>query len=123
MVVLDTSILIDFMGGKAEAKKAIEKFEDQGLKIAIFTKYELLRGETPANTAKIQGILKTLNILYYTDEAIEESVAIYKSLKERGRLINEMDVLIAAISIRNGETLLTSDKHFNDIVSPYITVV
>ncbi len=123
MVVLDTSILIDFMDGKIEARKAIEKFEGHGIRITVFTKYELLRGETPANAAKIHGVLKTLNILYYTDEAVEESVTIYKSLKARGRLINEIDVLIAAISIRNGDILLTSDKHFNDIASPYITVV
>lgn len=123
MVVLDTSILIDFLDGKVEAKRAIEKFRDQDLKIAIFTKYELLRGETAANAAKVEGVLKTLNILYYTDEAVEESVVIYKGLKKSGKLINEIDMLIAAISIRSGETLLTSDNGFKEIHSPFITNV
>ena len=123
MVVLDTSILIDFLDGRLAAKKAIERFADQSLRIAIFTKYELLRGENNANSAKIWAMLKTLNVLDYTEEALDESVRIYKNLRQRGKKIDEIDILIAAISIVNGEELLTNDHGFEYIQSPNITVV
>lgn len=123
MVILDTSILINFLNGRVAAKRAIEKFADQEFKVTIFTKYELLRGEDSDNTAKMSAFLETLNVLDYTDEALKESILIYKELKKKGRPINEIDVLIAGISIGNKEMLLTSDRGFVEINNPYIKVI
>ena len=46
------------------------------------------------------------------DSVIREAVKSYKRLAEKGRLVNDLDVLIAGIASANNETLITNDKDF-----------
>ena len=36
----------------------------------------------------------------------------YKKLKTKGKIVNELDILIAGIAVANNETLITEDKDF-----------
>jgi tRNA(fMet)-specific endonuclease VapC len=123
MPVLDTSFLVDLLKGKPELKRIIAEIGTRNLKTTIFSRYELLRGASKADIAKVNGLLDTLGTYDFTEESMRESVRIYKSLRGRGELINEIDMLIAGISITNGELLYTRDRDFENISSPYIKLV
>jgi predicted nucleic acid-binding protein len=111
------------MHGIKKAKDALMKYQGQQVGITILTKYELIRGEDESNTVAIRTLLERSMMYYFTDEATEEAAKIYNSLKNRGKQIGEIDVMIAAISIVNGETLLASDNGFDNIRNLNIEVV
>jgi predicted nucleic acid-binding protein len=123
MVILDTGLAIDYMHGVKKAKDALTRYRGQQVGITILTKYELIRGESERNTVAIRSLLENSLIYYFTDAATEEAARIYNDLKRRGKPIQEIDMLIAAISIVNGETLLASDGGFSNIRSTNIIVV
>ncbi len=123
MVILDTSLAIDYMHGIKKARDALVKYQGQQIGITILTKYELVRGENGRNAVAIRSLLEKSMMYYFTDEATEEAAKIYRDLKAKGKLIGEIDVMIAAISIVNGETLLAGDSGFDSIHNPNIEVV
>ena len=56
-------------------------------------------------------------------EAAKQAAEIFNRLKEKGKLINENDMLIAAIAMANKETLITGDKDFGEIGDDGIIVI
>ena len=46
----------------------------------------------------------------------------YRKLSESGRMINELDLLIAGISAANNEVLITRDKDFGKLKSDSIVI-
>lgn len=46
---------------------------------------------------------------------VELSGKLYRGLRDRGEMINQMDILIAAQAINRDRTLLTADKDFRKI--------
>ena len=67
-----------------------------------------------------------LAILWFTIlriTAVNEAVKAYKKLKEKGKMVNELDVLIAGIAAANNETLITKDKQFVNSKSAKIIVL
>jgi predicted nucleic acid-binding protein len=122
MPILDTSILIDFMNGSQKARKALQSLSGNKM-VAIFTKYELLRGETESNSVVMHGLLDSFEVCDYTNEALMESIRIYNNLKAKGKIVNEIDILIAAIAIARNEELLATDHHFKEINSTLIKVI
>jgi len=61
--------------------------------------------------------LKELGIIYPTFEDYDEALEIAVSLLKIGKPLPSIDVIIAAICIRRGLVLLTSDVHFTHIKS------
>jgi predicted nucleic acid-binding protein len=104
LVILDTNILVSLLKGSPEATEKISSLEESGdnLCTTIITAYELLKGASISskpeeNLAKVRDSLSNLRVLELSLAACEESSKIYKQLRDRGRLIGEFDVLIAAI--------------------------
>jgi predicted nucleic acid-binding protein len=62
-------------------------------------------------------------ILDFGNDALDETVKVYKNLKGKGKLINELDVMIAGIAAANNETLVTKDKDFSNLESNKIIVL
>ena len=56
-----------------------------------------------------------MQILDFSSEACEEASLIFCELKKSGKMISELDILIAAIAKTNGEAILTLDQHFKSI--------
>jgi predicted nucleic acid-binding protein len=59
----------------------------------------------------------------FGDSSITEAVRIYRQVKAKGKLVSELDVLIAGIAATNNETLVTKDKDFLNFESERIRVV
>ena len=120
--LLDTDILSElFKGHNLVKTRASEYIREHGrLTISHIAKYEILKGLKAKKAQKqIEAFVKfcTLNIvLPITDEVIVKAADIYASLKERGILISDADILVAATAITNGRVLITNNiVHFSKI--------
>jgi predicted nucleic acid-binding protein len=124
MVVFDSSIIIDVLRKKKFAKDLIESYtEKERIAITVVSKYEILRGTTEKDAALVSGLISQFVIYDFDDSVVKEAVKAHKKLAEKGKMINELDVLIAGIVAANNETLITKDKDFLNFESPKIIVL
>ena len=118
---LDSNVVSDILRGAPEVMrhfKAAEKNNDR-LFIPSIVYYEIVRGLKAAG--KTQKLL-AFHFLYSDAEhlsldmdAIEKSIEIYIQL-HKGQMIEDNDIYIAAISMVNDCTLVTSNvKHFSRV--------
>jgi tRNA(fMet)-specific endonuclease VapC len=61
--------------------------------------------------------LKELNVIYPTIDDYDESLRVSAALVETGKPLPAIDILVASMCIRRGQTLYTADKHFMSIKS------
>jgi predicted nucleic acid-binding protein len=116
LVIFDTNLLIDALRGEKKAIDSIESYRDkESAAITVLNKYELLRGRKFLEQHTIDKLIDNLNLYGLENGGIEASVEIYRALKTKGRLIDELDIIIAGITVANNEKLVTSDKDFKEI--------
>lgn len=124
MVILDTSVMVDVSRKKKYALDLIASYQEEGrILTTIITQYEMLRGAPEPYVNYITDLLNRFVILDFGTDALDETVKIYKKLKERGTLINELDIMIAGIAATNNETLITKDNDFLNLESNKIIVL
>ena len=121
MTIIDTNVMIPFLKGATEAvNKVHEVSNNDGVSITVITAYELLKGarlssKPQENLVDVKKAISSMQILDFSSEACEEASFIFCELKKSGKMISELDILIAAIAKTNGETILTYDQHFKTI--------
>lgn len=109
---------------KQSAKDLIESFtEQERIAITVISKYEILRGTTERDTDLVSGLLNQFVIYDFNDSVVREAAKVHKKLAEKGKMINELDILIAGIAVANNETLITRDKNFLNLESTKIVVL
>ena len=59
----------------------------------------------------------------FEDTVVREAVKAPKRLAEKGKIVNELDILIAGIVAANNETLITRDKDILNFESAKIIVL
>ena len=124
MVVFDSSIIIDALRKKKTVMDLIESYsKKERVAITVISKFEILRGTTEKNVSLATELLSHFVVYNFEDDAMTEVVKTYKKLKEKGRMVNELDVLIAGIAAANNETLITKDKDFLKFESAKIIVL
>ncbi len=112
---LDTNVLIEL--ARRKLIRYIDR-EDQ-LYIPWIVAYEYIRGL--AYLGRDIGLVKhelesRFNIIYPTNSILVKAVEIYLSLRKRGELIPDPDILIAASCIANNIPLATMNRsHFDRI--------
>ncbi len=124
MVVLDTDVVIDFLHGD---KKIIEKIREYSTKestaITSVTLYELLKTENEKSLRQVYDFINNIEVYNLgMKEAIETS-KLFKTLKIKGKLIGENDVMIAGITLSNDQILITEDESFENIGSKSIVII
>ena len=124
MPTLDTSVIVEFLRGKAAQGGAVEKAVDRGrtLFLAPHSLFELYRGAyasgAPADEmTRIEQAIGWLVLLPFDEEAARISAWIVQDLRARGRPIPERDVFIAASSLAWGDgAVVTHDtEHFEKL--------
>lgn len=124
MVVLDTSIVIDYLEGKRTVVEAVDKYSKSSeVAITFITEYELLKYKGEKIGRTIGDIVSSFLVLHSDDSAAVLAALIYKNLKSGGKLINENDILLAGICLANNEMLLTGDSDFAKIGNKDIIVI
>ena len=88
--------------------------------ISLITRYEIMRGlkakGAPSQIADFNEFCRLNEILPLTEEIVIEASDIYANLKQRGTLIGDVDILIAATALVHGLVLVSNnEKHFSRI--------
>lgn len=87
---------------------------------SLITRYEVLRGLKAKNATTQLAVFERFcavnQVLALTDEVITRAAEIYAELYQRGALIGDGDILIAASALVYGLALVTNNKdHFERI--------
>ncbi len=123
MVVLDTDIIVQSWKENEDAINRIDFLIDNeiDLEITVINLLEIYRGiylstKFDENSKIIKNFLEYVDVLMLKEESCRIYGNIYKRLKESGKLVNDFDLIIAAIVIENNTSLITRNtKHFKNI--------
>jgi tRNA(fMet)-specific endonuclease VapC len=91
------------------------------LAISCFNLAELLFGAynseyVDKNLERVRYIENTIEVLSFDRKAIDNFAMIKADLKKQGKLIDDFDILIAAVALSNDMILVTNnEKHFERI--------
>ncbi len=124
MILVDTSVWIDFlMGRDTTHAKAVESLVDAREDICIcgVVLTEVLQGiKIDKEHDKTKGILSELVFLPMTQETFYSAANIYRACRSRGITIrNSIDCMISAVCIQYDVALLHNDKDFDLIASQF----
>lgn len=117
---LDTNIIVEYLRQNVVVKKHIYDFITSNIFIPVIVLGELYFGanislKKDKNRKEIDAFCNTLNIIQIDSEIATYYSEIRKKVKELGKPIPENDIWIAASCIAYDLTLLTLDKHFDNI--------
>jgi predicted nucleic acid-binding protein len=118
---LDTSVIIDYLRGKEKIVKKINSLNGN-LTSSYICLSELFEGVFRSKEKEkikkiILGFFQSLNTVFTIDEKIAEKFGqLRKELKQKGEIIEDIDIFIAATCIVNNLILVTlNKKHFSRI--------
>jgi hypothetical protein len=113
MTLIDTSVLIEVLRGR---------ITNVGDALSIISVMEVARVLDKAKRLRVLRELKDTYTIYPLDEKVAmEYCELYYELRNRGRLIPDLDLIIASTAKAYGEKLITRDKDFLSL-SNYIEV-
>ena len=121
MIVIDTSVLIDLEQGNPRTKERLAVLQKQyagTIMLAAPTIWEYLDGilvNKPNHFEDLREDLRRYRILHTTDESSVLFAKLKHRLKTMGKMMPDMDILIAAIALDFNCTVVTKDKHFSTI--------
>jgi predicted nucleic acid-binding protein len=116
-VIVDTSVLIDFLRGEMEnAEKVSRLLKDNRVVTTGIIIAELLQGlKDHKEEDKIVSLLSGLFCLEITTELWIKAGTLSLSLRRKGINLPLTDVAIAILAIKNDLSILTNDNHFKHI--------
>jgi tRNA(fMet)-specific endonuclease VapC len=116
-MVVDSSILINYLRIKNKTKSPLFKFLQDDLFISAISVYEVMMGATDKTKEEYcLRLLYGLDVLNFDRIVAEKSSEIFFNLKKSNKLIGFRDLFIAATCIVNKHPLLTlNKKHFERI--------
>ena len=124
MVVFDTSIIIDVLRQRKSALNLLASYsKKETIAITAISKYEILRGTKERNLNLVSQLFTQFVVYDFDDSSIEEAAKAYKKLKDKGKMTNELDLLIEGIVTANNETLITKDRDFLNFENPRIIIL
>lgn len=121
-VLLDTDVLSALMRKNPTAIGKAQSYlrAHRHFTLSIITRYEILRGLKAKGALKQSAVFDSFcarnNILPLTDEVIVKAAEIYADLYQRGALIGDADILIAASAMIRGFGVATNNEgHFRRV--------
>jgi predicted nucleic acid-binding protein len=118
VIVVDTSVWIDFFDGRPtpEADALNELLGEWPIIVGDLTMVEVLAGfRTDSDFARAQSLLETCEVRPMVGKAVAiEAAGNYRLLRKRGITVRKtIDVLIGTFCILNGLALLHADRDFD----------
>jgi tRNA(fMet)-specific endonuclease VapC len=121
MYLVDTDWIVDYLKGKENAVKGLQKLFNKGLYISIVSIAKIYEGiidsKNKENVKKsfddfLSGVV-TLNI---NESICKKFRELRSSMRKKGEIIGDFDILIASTAIVNDLKLVTNNtSHFNKI--------
>lgn len=122
MVCLDATFLVDFLRGNPALGVALDDWEAKNERVAVSAPAlaEIASGVELEQTGRERKLLEKIRsrfvVLPLTETSAMKAGSIDAQLTLGGEMIGLIDVMIAAVAIENGETLVTRNlKHFSRI--------
>ena len=124
MIVVDTSVWIDYFNGRATPGTALldSLLGQQVLAIGDLILAELLQGfDSEAEARRVLGLIEPLEFLEMAGRDIAiRSAANYRQLRRHGITVRKtMDMLIGTYCLVHGHELLHNDRDF-DVLSRHL---
>jgi len=122
-VLIDTSIIIDFLGKINKKKSTLWEIREKNeCFMSSITLFELRCGvKTDKHSDDIEKLCKWIFTIPFDNEIAKVSSIIYQDLKEKKRLIEFRDIFIAATAITNNLCIATlNTKHFERIKDVFL---
>ena len=122
--LVDTSVIIEILRDNETAHEFVTNHPKDKFLTSCLCEAEIIAGiyskEVKNISTKREQAMKTLlsfdEIIPFGGEQTDQFGKIYADLADRGQLIEDMDILIAAVAIYKGATLWTKNpKHFSRI--------
>ena len=117
MLLLDNTILSDYLAGVDTARQFLEQYEQEVWAVSSIVLYEAYMGcvhgyidATPAMVR--QAVNTSMTVVDVTQQTAAEAETLQQELLELGAPADSPDVLIAATAREHGGTFATADKHF-----------
>jgi tRNA(fMet)-specific endonuclease VapC len=120
--LIDSDWVIDHFNGVAHVTRRLKELEPRGLGLSVISAAELWEGvyfsrDPKRSQAMLEEFLSGVVILGLDEEICRRFGQLRGSLRKRGQIIGDFDLLIAASALRHQLTLLTNNrKHFEGIV-------
>ncbi|MGR3320178.1 MAG: type II toxin-antitoxin system VapC family toxin [Candidatus Anammoxibacter sp.] len=117
IIILDTGIIIDFFGGRKIASEVEKLLAESCAAISAITVYELFNGvSNKDHIRQREQLLKLCEIVKIDEHVARKASSISTSLKAKGKLICNEDILIAACALSKTYSLFTNNKkHYINI--------
>ena len=116
---LETSFLVDFLRGKELAINKYEEIKGRKLETTSIVAWEVLRGPKLVGRVKeyekAVRLLSRLKVVPFTLTSARIASEIEQDLRKKGKKINPIDVLIAAVVIERGSVLVTRDEDYKHV--------
>ncbi|MGR3176917.1 MAG: type II toxin-antitoxin system VapC family toxin [Candidatus Anammoxibacter sp.] len=117
IIILDTGIIIDFFGGRKIASEVEKLLAESCAAISAITVYELFNGvSNKDHIRQREQLLKLCEIVKIDEHMARKASSIFTSLKAKGKLICNEDILIASCALSKTYSLFTNNKkHYTNI--------
>jgi predicted nucleic acid-binding protein len=123
IILLDTSILIDLLRGRADRRKFVRELLLAGHSFAIsaINMAEIYAGMRPDEEKQTQGFLTSFECLPVTPAIARRGGLMRNQSAQKGITLHLADTLIAATVVEHGLVLLTDNK--KDFPMPEVTLL
>lgn len=118
VILLDTSILIDYYRKTDKSNSVWVNLIDVGFDFAIsvVTKYELLAGAKPKQIEFWETVLQKVTIIPFDEDCVDTAIRLSTLLKKSNKQIDIADLFIASTALSNNLSIATlNKKHFERI--------
>lgn len=119
--LVDTDWVASYLKGRADAQQLLHSLRPAGLAISLITYGELLDGiyyghNPTANEQVFRQFLRAVRVLPLNRSIMERFARIRGDLRQRGQIIGDPDILIAATALHHDLILVTRNlQHFQRI--------
>jgi predicted nucleic acid-binding protein len=122
VIVVDTSVWIDYFAGRSDQPHVAELIrlidEDAGIALTDVILAEILQGlREESQVQRVDARLSVFDILRLAHlDDYRHGAALYRRARRRGRTIRRsLDCLIAAVCVREGCAILHNDRDFDHL--------
>jgi predicted nucleic acid-binding protein len=117
MTLYDSSVLIEYLNGDAEAVNYVHSHRDERAVAPPLVLFEVYQGEVfktgPADFDAVDGALEWLTVLDETAELAKTAGELQDSLQQWGEPLTARDAYIAGTAKGLGERLVVADTDFD----------
>lgn len=112
MILVDTSVWIEFFRGASSAKELIEVLDEGLVALAAPVWIELLSGARRDEKPRLRKVLSALPRLYPLRSTWSLMEKMVETASRKGHRFGSVDLLIAAIAVENDASVWSLDSDF-----------